>query len=159
MAQAAASANLLTLCPSLGADGKWWLPHGDATLRATLDYAHGIGMNRVYLAGLSNGAAGASALAPKHEQRLAGLVLISGAGATAPPDLPVLVVQGSSDQMMPAPAARQYAARSPRITYREVTGGHFIFLSAHERVRPIIAAFLSDLEKRATALPRRQRAE
>lgn len=154
MAQAAAAANLLTLCPSLGADGKWWLPQGDATLQATLDYAHRIGMNRVYLAGLSNGAVGASALAPKHQQRLAGLVLISGSGTTAPPNLPVLMVQGSTDQMMPAAAARAYAAQSSRIIYREVAGGHFVFLSAHERVRPLLAEFLSNLEKRATALPR-----
>jgi pimeloyl-ACP methyl ester carboxylesterase len=153
MAQAAAAANLLTLCPSLGADGKWWLPHGDATLRATLDYAHGIGMNRVYLAGLSNGAVGAAALALAHRPRLAGLVLISGTGTAAPPELPVLLVQGANDQMMPAAAARAYAAKSPRITYREVAGGHFVFLSAHERVRPLVAGFLSNLEKRATALP------
>jgi predicted esterase len=112
-------------------------------------------MNRVYLAGLSNGAAGASVLSLKHEQRLAGLVLISGMRAEAPPSLPVLVVQGSSDQMMPAAFARAYAAKSARVSYRELTGGHLLFLSEHARVRPLIAGFLQDLEKRATALPRR----
>jgi pimeloyl-ACP methyl ester carboxylesterase len=134
MAQAAAPANLLTLCPSVGPDGKWWLAHGNATLKATLEYAHSIGMNRIYLAGLSNGAAGASVLALAHQPRLAGLVLISGASAEQPASIPTLVVQGSTDQMMPAALARAYAARSGHASYRE---------------------FLSGLEKRATALPRR----
>jgi pimeloyl-ACP methyl ester carboxylesterase len=155
LAQAAGAANLLTMCPSVGPDGQWWTAKGEATLLATLDYAHEIGMNRVYLAGLSNGAAGASVLSLKHEQRLAGLVLISGMRAEAPPSLPVLVVQGSSDQMMPAAFARAYAAKSARVSYRELTGGHLLFLSEHARVRPLIAGFLQDLEKRATALPRR----
>jgi pimeloyl-ACP methyl ester carboxylesterase len=155
MAQAAAAANLLTLCPSLGPDGKWWLAHGSATLKVTLEYAHSIGMNRIYLAGLSNGAAGASVLAREHQPRLAGLVLISGTRASEPPALPTLVIQGSSDQMMPAALSRAYAARSERANYRELAGGHFIFLSEHDRVRPLIAQFLSGLEKRATALPRR----
>jgi pimeloyl-ACP methyl ester carboxylesterase len=155
MAQAAAAANLLTLCPSLGRDGKWELGHGNATLKATLEYAHNIGMNRIYLAGLSNGAAGAGVLALEHHPRLAGLVLISGTSAGPPASLPTLVVQGSTDQMMPPALARAYAARSGRVSYREIAGGHFIFLSEHDRVRPLIAQFLSELEKRATALPRR----
>lgn len=155
-AQAAASANLLTLCPSTGASGAWWESSSEATLLATLDYAHAIGMNRVYLAGLSNGAAGASELALKHRARLAGLVLISGARAQQPPALPVLIVQGAADQMMPASFARAYAKRGSGVSYKELPGGHFIFLSDHQRVRPLVAQFLSELEKRATALPSRR---
>lgn len=155
MAQAAGQANLLTLCPSMGASGAWWEPTGEQIVEATLRYAHDIGMNRVYLAGLSNGAAGASVLASKLSGRLAGLILVSGQRAEQPPRLPVLVVQGSLDQAMPASLARAYAARSSSVTYRELAGGHFIFLSKYETVRPIIAQFLSTLEKTATALPRR----
>jgi hypothetical protein len=155
-AQAAATANLLTLCPSTSASGAWWEASGEATLLATLDYAHAIGMNRVYLAGLSNGAAGASELALKHRARLAGLVLISGMRAQQPPALPVLIVQGAADQMMPASFARAYAKRGSGVSYQELPGGHFIFLSDYQRVRPSIAQFLSELEKRATALPIRR---
>lgn len=156
LAQAAAAANLVTLCPSTGPSGAWWEPAGEQTLLATLDYAHAIGMNRLYLAGLSNGAAGASVLALKHAKRLAGLVLVSGMRAEAPPALPVLVVQGSSDKMMSAAVARRYAARGAHVKYHEVSGGHFIFLSEFEKVRPAIEQFLSELEKKATALPQRK---
>lgn len=155
-AQAAAAANLLTLCPSTGASGTWWEPSGEATLLAVLDYAHAIGMNRIYLAGLSNGAAGASVLALKHQARLAGLVLISGVRAEQPPTLPLLIIQGSSDQMMTPSSARAYAKRAPAASYQELPGGHFIFLSDYQRVRPLIADFLQALEKRATALPARR---
>ena len=44
--------------------------------------------------------------------------------------------------MMPAPYARAYAARSSRVRYHEVPGGHLVFLSKHELIRPEIAAFL-----------------
>jgi predicted esterase len=146
----------MTLCPATGPQGAWWDDDGDATLKATLDYAHDIGMNRVYLAGLSNGAAGASVLAHKYSARLSGLVLISGMRAETPPAMPVLVVQGSTDRMMSAPYARSYAARGANVSYREIAGGHLIFLSEVDQVRPLIAQFLSGLEQRATALPRRK---
>ncbi len=156
IAQAAAAANLVTLCPSTGAAGDWWEPSGEQILLATLDYAHAIGMNRVYLAGLSNGAAGASVLALKHRARLAGLVLISGMRAEQPPALPVLVVQGAADRMMIAGPARAYAKRGAQVKYHELPGGHLVFLSNYDRVRPVIAQFLSELEKSATALPTRR---
>lgn len=152
MAQAAAAANLVTLCPSIGPAGAWWEPAGADVVEATLAYAHGLGMNRIYLAGLSNGAAGASVLSLELRGRLAGVVLVSGTRAEKPPEVPVLVVQGTQDQMMPASSARAYAGRRANVRYREVSGGHFIFLSQVERVRPIIAEFLSRLEKQATAL-------
>ncbi|HEY6080951.1 MAG TPA: hypothetical protein VIW29_19185 [Polyangiaceae bacterium] len=156
LAQAAALANLVTLCPSTGASGAWWEPSGEETLLATLDYAHAIGMNRVYLSGLSNGAAGASVLALKHRERLAGLVLISGMRADRAPALPVLVVQGAADRMMSAALARAYAGRASNVKYQELPGGHLIFLSDYQKVRPMIARFLLELEKRATLLPGRR---
>lgn len=101
-AQAATAANLVTLCPSTGASGAWWSERGDKTFQATLEYARSIGLNRTYLAGLSNGAARASVLALAHQSELSGLVLLSGTRAELAPSLPVLVVQGSGDRMMPA---------------------------------------------------------
>jgi pimeloyl-ACP methyl ester carboxylesterase len=43
--------------------------------------------------------------------------------------------------MMPAAYARAYAARSSGGRYHEVAGGHFVFLSKHELVRPVISEF------------------
>ena len=149
LARAAREAHLITLCPSVGASGAWWTPAGDRTLRATLDYAHGLGARRVYLAGLSNGAAGASVLALKYERDFSGLVLISGTRADTPPSMPVLVVQGASDRMMPASYARTYATRGPRARYYEVAGGHLVFFSRYQMIRPVIADFLSSLERKA----------
>jgi len=147
IAQAASAANLITLCPSLDARGAWWTSGGDATFQKTLDYARSIGVERVYLAGLSNGAAGASVLALAHQAELSGLILISGTRAEEPPALPVLVVQGATDRMMPASNAREYAARSSRVRYHEVRGGHLVFLSRQEQIRPVIADFLGSLER------------
>lgn len=155
MAQAASAANLLTLCPAMGPSATWWDDTGAEILRLTLEYAHSIGMNRIYLAGLSNGAAGASVLASKVQRKLSGLVLVSGGRATTPPPLPVLVVQGKTDAIMPASDARAYASRGRNVTYHEVPGGHLVFLSDIERVRPAIAQFLTTLERAATALPKR----
>ncbi len=147
-AQAAGAANLLTICPSLDADGAWWTSRGDDTLKQTLRYLRDQGIERVYLAGLSNGAAGASVLALRHERELSGLVLVSGARAERSPSLPILVVQGSRDRMMPAAYARAYAKRSGQARYHEIPGGHLVFLSKHELVRPVISEFLRSIEAR-----------
>jgi pimeloyl-ACP methyl ester carboxylesterase len=84
------------------------------------------------------------------------LLLVSGTRAEAPPALPVLIVQGADDQMMPATSARAYAARGSRVKYHQIAGGHLVFLSRFHDVRPAIAQFLADLEKKATALPTRK---
>ena len=81
-----------------------------------------------------------------YQYQLRGLVLISGMRAGKVPDLPVLVVQGKSDRMMPASYAREYAGLSSRVRYHEVGGGHLVLLSRYQQVRPIIAEFLSGLE-------------
>jgi pimeloyl-ACP methyl ester carboxylesterase len=90
-------------------------------------------------------------LALKYQRDLSGLVLISGARADTPPSIPVLVVQGEGDRMMPASYARAYAAQSPGVRYFEVPGGHLVFLSRYQRIRPVIADFLSSLEQKASA--------
>jgi pimeloyl-ACP methyl ester carboxylesterase len=147
-AQAAAEASLVTICPSMDAGGAWWTDRGHKTFKTTLELATNMGFHRVYLAGLSNGAAGASVLALEFERSLSGVVLVSGGRATRAPSIPVLVVQGTTDNMMPAKYARAFVARNPTIQYREVQGGHLVFLSRHEKVRPIIAEFLRKLEEK-----------
>lgn len=148
-AAAAAQANLLTVCPSVTAQGAWWTNAGEQTFRETVRYLKNRGIRRLYLAGLSNGAAGASSIAPRHVRELSGLVLISGVSASRPPPLPTLVIQGSRDRMMRASRARTYAAQSAQARYRELSGGHFIFLSQYRRVRSLIADFLRERERAA----------
>ncbi|HEX6244639.1 MAG TPA: hypothetical protein VFZ61_27160 [Polyangiales bacterium] len=142
IAQAASQAGLITLCPSVSARGAWWNGDGERTFRATLQALHARGIPRVVLGGLSNGGVGASAIAQRHARELAGLVLISGVGGGPPAGLPTLIVQGTLDRMMPAARARAFAGQSRRVRYRELQGGHLIFLSQQQKVRALIADFL-----------------
>src|SRR5262245_14124227 len=82
-AQAVSELQGVTICPSVGWRGDWWTPDGEATLRATIDYLHKRGVSRIYLAGLSNGAVGASELAYKLTKDIAGLILVSGTSPDA----------------------------------------------------------------------------
>ncbi|HVJ19688.1 MAG TPA: hypothetical protein VM686_29915 [Polyangiaceae bacterium] len=144
-AQAARKAGFFTVCPSVDSHGAWWSDTAERTLLETLSFVRELGAQRIVLAGLSNGAAGASVLAWRHRKELSGLILISGSRAEqAPPGLPTLVVQGSRDRMMPASDARAYARRSGA-HYAEIGGGHLVFLSRHEQVRPVISHFLQSL--------------
>lgn len=148
VAQAAAQANMLTLCPSTTAQAHWWDRDGDAIFRASVRYLRGLGATRIYLAGLSNGGAGASRIGLAHARELAGLILISGVGADQAPAIPTLVIQGSRDRMMGAARARAYAKGRAHVRYREIPGGHLIFFSQYEQVRGEIARFLRSQEAR-----------
>ncbi len=142
-AQAARDAGAVTVCPSEGVYGQWWAPHGKATLQATLDYLRQRGVERVYLAGLSNGGVGASKLAPKFAGELTGLILISGASSTATDSgLPALVIHSAHDDRIPAEVARAYAARVTGATYVELPGDHFLFAKDAAGVRAIITGWL-----------------
>jgi pimeloyl-ACP methyl ester carboxylesterase len=143
--------DMLVACPSLGPRADWWTRRGHETLRVTLQHLRARGVERVYLAGLSNGAAGVGVLAPQFRRELRGIALISGAPpkVSPPPGLPVLVVQGQRDGMMPASLARSYFARTraptPR-TYVALDGGHFVFLSRFREVTAALHAWLSERE-------------
>src|SRR4029077_9562922 len=77
VARAADAIGAITVCPATVLSGRWGDRDGERTLRATLDFLRARNIRRVYLAGLSNGAAGAAALAPRFAGSLAGLILIS----------------------------------------------------------------------------------
>jgi pimeloyl-ACP methyl ester carboxylesterase len=101
------------------------------------------GITRIYLAGLSNGAAGAARLAPRMRGVFRGLILISGAPRDADaPDGPVLVMQGRRDQMASALSARAYAGRFGG-QYVELDAGHFALLLREEQAMQAIAAWLA----------------
>jgi pimeloyl-ACP methyl ester carboxylesterase len=142
VAEAARAIDAITVCPATGFRGRWTGHDGERTLRATLDYLHARGVRRIYLAGLSNGARGASALAPKFASMLSGLILISGApsGGTAA-QLPALVIHGEGDRIASAAAARAFAARA-QARYVGLDGGHFVLLMRRAQTREALARWL-----------------
>jgi predicted esterase len=151
VAEAAQAIGAFTVCPATGIGGHWAGGDGERIVRATLDYVHARGIHRIYLAGLSNGAAGASALAPRFASSLAGLVLISGAPASGTDaSLPTLVVHGEHDRVASASAARAFATRN-HARYAGFDGGHFVLLMRREETRAAIADWLT---RREAAVPR-----
>ncbi|HVY49029.1 MAG TPA: hypothetical protein VHB21_24230 [Minicystis sp.] len=144
VAQAARQARLATYCPSIGPSGAWWTRDGEATVQKTLAAVRARGIDRVWLAGLSNGAIGASRLAPKLRGQIRGLVLVSGAAPDArAPGVPTLVVQGKRDTMSPPSLAQGYARRTAA-RYVELDAGHFALLSQRDAALSAIAGFLHD---------------
>jgi hypothetical protein len=156
LSRAARSISALTVCPSVGPVGDWWSPQGEQTLERTLAWLEHRGIRRVYLAGLSNGGVGASVLAERVSRpglTLEGLVLISGASPKAPPPhVPVLLVEGKRDSMMPARLMRAYAQQAgPLATYFEVDSGHFALLDRYEECQRAISSWLRERERVAQA--------
>jgi hypothetical protein len=142
VARAAREIGALTVCPATDFSGNWRGETGERIVRASLDYLNGRGIKRVFLAGLSNGAVGASALAPRFASTLEGLILISGApafGGNA--GLPTLVVHGTRDSLTPALAARAFAERT-HATFAGFDGGHFVLLTKRVEAREAIVAWL-----------------
>lgn len=134
LARAVAPAGLATVCPTLDFDGEWWSTSGERLVRSAVDHLHAVGYERLVLAGLSNGAIGASRLAPKMKGTFTALVLVSGADPSAPPpSVPALVIQGRRDTMMAASGARSYAATA-HARYVELDRGHFAMLLSADEV-------------------------
>jgi hypothetical protein len=146
VAGAARSIAAVTVCPATELSGHWSDRSGESTLRETIDHLRSRGIERIYLAGLSNGAVGASALAPRFASSLKGLILISGAPAAGGSGgLPTLVVQGNRDTMASAATARAFAART-HATYAGFDGGHFVLMMRREEVRAAIGSWLRGCE-------------
>jgi pimeloyl-ACP methyl ester carboxylesterase len=152
MARSARAISALTVCPSVGPAGDWWSRQGEETLERTFSWLARRGVRRVYLAGLSNGGVGASVLVGRAAHpglELRGLLLISGASTKVPPPrVPVLLVEGKHDSMMPARLMREVAHRVGRLaTYVELDSGHFAFLDRHEKCEQAITSWLLDRER------------
>ena len=134
----------LTVCSSVGWKGDWWTSNGEATLRQTIDYLHQRSIKRIYLAGLSNGAVGASELVYKLTSDVAGLILISGASPDAlDSGLPVLVLSGTQDERMPTDMLHAYANRmGANATFVELPADHFMLAKNAGQIQSIIASWL-----------------
>jgi hypothetical protein len=148
MAQVGDQINATTVCPSTGPIGAWWNSQGQAILRETISYLHQRSAERIYLAGLSNGAIGASRLADGHKDNLNGLILISGADPNATmTELPVLLLHGKDDERIPAEMMERYAsAAEPNATYHLFEGDHFLLLKQADRVQKAMIDWLRGQE-------------
>jgi pimeloyl-ACP methyl ester carboxylesterase len=139
----------LTACPSTSPIGDWWSPQGEVILRQTLAYMHRRGVQRIYLAGLSNGGIGASRLANRFTSEIAGLILISGADPDAPVSrLPVLVIQGEGDERIPARMVERYVTvAGAAATYLPLEGDHFVLLKRVDQVQDTIVNWILKQEQ------------
>jgi pimeloyl-ACP methyl ester carboxylesterase len=151
VAHAGEQIGALTVCPSTGPAGDWWSPTGAAIVQQSVRYLQQRGVERIYLAGLSNGGIGASRLAQRYQSDLAGLILISGADPQAAiTNLPVLLIQGKGDERIgPDVAARYLAEVGPSARYVLLEGDHFVLLKQAERVQAVIADWILRQEAEA----------
>ena len=138
----------VTVCPSTDPSGSWWNSKGQSILQETLIYLQQRGVERIYLAGLSNGAIGASRLADQLKNNLKGLILISGADPNAAiTELPVLVLHGKYDERIPVSIMERYAsAAGPNATYHLFEGDHFLLLKQVDQVQEVIIDWLRQQE-------------
>ena len=130
IAEAGSRLGAVTICPSTDPSGQWWEEQGTDILQESLNYIKQLGVKRIYLAGLSNGGIGASRLANKFKNDLAGLILISGTDPNATvTGLPVLVIHGKVDERIPMSMAEEYVELTASdSTYRLLESDHFILL-------------------------------
>lgn len=145
LAQAATDARLATYCPSIGPSGAWWRgSEGARTVEATIAEVERSRSGPIVLAGLSNGAIGASRLVHRFASRLSGLLLVSGCAPEARPPrgIPILLVNGTWDSMTPIGLQASYARRGGRTEKRRIRGGHMILLDRHAEVRSAIGDWL-----------------
>jgi pimeloyl-ACP methyl ester carboxylesterase len=145
VARAVEQAAGITICPSTRLVGDWWSPDGQAILAETLGYLRQVGIEHIFLAGLSNGGIGASRLAAGLESELAGLILISGADPRAAiTGLPVLVIQGTHDERIPPAISAGYVEEAgPSATYLLLDGDHLLLLKRAERVQAAIRDWIA----------------
>lgn len=147
VAQAANPVGLDVVCPSTHWSGRWAEQPGRAIVEETLRRLRGQGVQRIYLAGLSAGAIGASRMARSLD--IEGLILISGASRQAQPArIPTLVLQGRRDTMTPPGPARRYAERAgARARYVEhPEASHWMILSHYEHTTDEIRRWLAEQE-------------
>jgi pimeloyl-ACP methyl ester carboxylesterase len=148
VARAGYHVDALTVCPSTRVNGDWWSLQGRSILQETLAYLQQRGVERIYLAGLSNGAIGASRLAAELKDSFAGLILISGADPAAQmADLPVLVLHGKHDERIPVSLMERYVSEAgSNATYHLFDGDHFLLLKQADQMQDVIAAWLTQQE-------------
>ena len=150
IAQAVDRFGAVTVCPSTEWKGEWWQPRGESILRASVAYLRERGVEKIYLGGFSNGGFGISRMVTRLRDidGLSGLFFIDGiygGEEIKSMGLPVLVIQGSQDDRMPAAEARLVTqAIGDLATYVELDSDHFVIMKLPVAVQDALAAWLAD---------------
>ena len=145
IAQAVSRFGAVTICPSTDWQGRWWQPQGVMILNVTFDYLRSKGIQKIVLSGFSNGGFGISRMtaALQNETDLSGLIFVDGISngeAIKELGLPVLTIQGSQDERMPAAEARRIAEIIGESgTYVELESDHFLIMKQPGAVQNAIA--------------------
>jgi pimeloyl-ACP methyl ester carboxylesterase len=145
VAQAATAEGVAVMCPSTGWRAHWSGSDGLATVASTIDTLRRRGMKRIYLAGLSSGAIGASLGASMLD--VDGVILISGAAPEAVPKrVPTLVLQGANDPRTRPGPARAYAQKLGDLAryIEHPEAGHWMILAEHVFVTEHIRGWLRE---------------
>jgi hypothetical protein len=158
----ARGAGYIVACPTL-AGGRWWSDTGRAIFKTTIDRItaeYRVDGDRIFLAGISDGAKGAWTLAAEAESllvnhRLGGLVTIAGTPPAGLPDaslgtLPTLFFMGTEEQYFSIDRARKVVeslkARECEITWVEFENeDHFFLLRRAGEVFPRIFEWMGRL--------------
>ena len=128
----------MTICPSADLTGRW--ERFGARVRVAIAELRRRGVSRVYLAGLSQGAVGASRLMEQLEdQQLAGLMLLFGFTRHPPPTrLPTLLLAADNDvRFRLASAEKRYEL--DHVDLVVVAGDHFALVKRREPVATAIS--------------------
>jgi dienelactone hydrolase len=150
IARAVSRFGAVTVCPSTGWRGEWWRPEGQAIIEATFDYLRGRSIKNFYLGGFSNGGFSINRLAPqlRNEDDLIGLFLIDGIydGLNLrETGLPILVIQGTQDERVPAAGVRQIVKIiGAAATYVEIDSDHFLIMKQPDEVQVAIQTWLEN---------------
>jgi len=144
----------ITVCPSTDWTGAWWQPQGQAIVQETIEYLRGQGIQRFYLGGFSNGGLSINRLASqlKGEKGLGGLFFIDGIQegmSIRETGLPVLIIQGTQDERIPAAGVRQVVGVIGDLgTYVELNADHFVIMKQPDQVQNAIVKWLEKFEAR-----------
>jgi pimeloyl-ACP methyl ester carboxylesterase len=141
IAEVVSDAGGRTVCPTDGPEGHWWQSGSKAIVDASIRRLREQGIDRVILAGLSNGAVGASRIAARLQ--IDGLVLVSGASASAT-RARALLIHGASNRMASVASARAFARRSPHSRLHVLDGDHFLLADDTAQVQALLAAWLRE---------------
>lgn len=137
---AAAFRSAEVICPSDHFVGRWSDAAALRIVTSSIAILRARGVQRVVVAGLSNGAIGASLHA--NALPIDGLILLSGVSSRAPtPRVPTLLVQGREDAMVRTSSVRVWRRAHPRVHYVELPGTHFVLIEQRDAVRGALQAF------------------
>jgi len=150
IAQPVSHFGAVTICPSTEWSGEWWQPEGQEIIQATFDYLRGRGIKNFYLGGFSNGGFSINRLASQfgNEDNLIGLFLIDGiydGASLRETGLPILIIQGTQDERVPAAGVRQiYETIGASATYIEIDSDHFLIMKQPDEVQIAIQTWLEN---------------